>query len=154
MNSKAQLLEKLAAGRAFVPLADVATFLGIPVADLERSARTRGGPPFGMPMMFGRQMVDLDSFRAWLDTLTTDADGRATSPPLLQKRAADRNHVEAEPASTDRILRLREVCARTGVGRSSIYAWVSKGIFPKPVILGARAVGWRESVIRDWLASL
>lgn len=42
------------------------------------------------------------------------------------------------------ILRLPAVKARTGLSRSSIYLRVSQGIFPKPVNLGARAVGWPE----------
>jgi prophage regulatory protein len=32
--------------------------------------------------------------------------------------------------------------AQTGLGRSTIYAQISEGLWPKPVSLGARAVGW------------
>jgi len=49
------------------------------------------------------------------------------------------------------ILRLKQVKARTGLSRSTIYLRVSQGAFPKPVNLGARAVGWIESEISDWL---
>jgi len=49
------------------------------------------------------------------------------------------------------ILRLPKVKARTGLSRSSIYLGVAKGTFPAPVSLGARAVGWIESEIDDWL---
>lgn len=49
------------------------------------------------------------------------------------------------------ILRLPAVKARTGLGRSSIYRYVALCDFPKPVNLGARAVGWLESEIEDWL---
>jgi prophage regulatory protein len=51
------------------------------------------------------------------------------------------------------ILRRKQVEARTGLSRSTIYLRVSDGTFPKPVSLGARAVGWVESEISDWLAS-
>ncbi|MBN2856013.1 MAG: AlpA family phage regulatory protein [Halothiobacillaceae bacterium] len=30
--------------------------------------------------------------------------------------------------------------------------WVGAGIFPQPVKLGVRAVGWRRSEVERWLA--
>jgi prophage regulatory protein len=53
----------------------------------------------------------------------------------------------------ERILRRPEVEARTGLSRSTIYAWMEVGTFPKPVALGARLVGWKESEITAWLES-
>ncbi|MBP9653638.1 MAG: AlpA family transcriptional regulator [Rhodocyclaceae bacterium] len=50
------------------------------------------------------------------------------------------------------ILRLPQVKVRTGLSRSAIYQKVSQGAFPKPVSLGARAVGWVESEIENWLS--
>ena len=52
------------------------------------------------------------------------------------------------------VLRLPDVKALTGLSRSSIYAAVSKGTFPSPVRLGARAVGWRLAAIEQWLFEL
>lgn len=49
------------------------------------------------------------------------------------------------------ILRLPTVKARTGLSRSTIYLRISEGLFPKPISLGGRAVGWVESEIDDWL---
>lgn len=49
------------------------------------------------------------------------------------------------------ILRLPEVIHRTGLSRSSIYLQVSKGTFPSPIKLGARASGWVEADINDWV---
>jgi prophage regulatory protein len=40
------------------------------------------------------------------------------------------------------ILRLPTIQAETGLSRSTIYLRVSQGLWPKPVSLGARAVGW------------
>ncbi len=40
------------------------------------------------------------------------------------------------------ILRLLTIKAETGLSRSSIYLRISQGLWPKPVSLGARAVGW------------
>jgi len=52
---------------------------------------------------------------------------------------------------THTILRLPAVKTRTGLSRSTIYLRVSQGSFPKPVSLGARAVGWVEAEIQEWL---
>jgi len=50
------------------------------------------------------------------------------------------------------ILRRREVQARTGLSRASIYLAMKEGRFPRPIKLGLRAVGWVESEIEEWLA--
>ena len=49
------------------------------------------------------------------------------------------------------ILRRAQVQNRTGLSRSSIYKFIAEDKFPKPVSLGARAVGWVEADIDDWL---
>lgn len=51
------------------------------------------------------------------------------------------------------ILRRKQVQARTGLSRSTIYLRIAEGLFPKPISLGPRAVGWLESEIDSWLAS-
>jgi len=51
-----------------------------------------------------------------------------------------------------KILRLPMVLDRTGLSRSTVYLRISKGEFPKPVSLGARAVGWIETEVEDWIA--
>jgi prophage regulatory protein len=51
------------------------------------------------------------------------------------------------------VLRLPSVKARTGLSRSSIYLGIARNEFPRPISLGARAVGWLEHEIEDWLAS-
>lgn len=52
----------------------------------------------------------------------------------------------------NRIVRLSAVLQRTGLSRSTIYLRAAKGTFPKPVNLGARAVGWIEAEVDDWIA--
>ncbi|CAA0097839.1 Uncharacterised protein [BD1-7 clade bacterium] len=52
---------------------------------------------------------------------------------------------------TMRLMRLKEVIDCTGLGRSSIYKYISEDQFPKPVPLGGRAVAWVESEINDWI---
>jgi len=41
-----------------------------------------------------------------------------------------------------RILRLPQVIAACGLSRSTIYLRVSQGLWPRPVRLGGRLVGW------------
>lgn len=56
-----------------------------------------------------------------------------------------------EKAMANLILRLPEVKVRVGLSRSAIYLAVSRAEFPRPVQLGARAVGWLESEIDEWI---
>ncbi|EOX6785869.1 helix-turn-helix transcriptional regulator [Pseudomonas aeruginosa] len=50
-----------------------------------------------------------------------------------------------------RIIRLKEVMGLTGLARSTVYKYVSEGVFPKPVSLGDRCVGWLESEVHNWI---
>ena len=49
------------------------------------------------------------------------------------------------------IVRRPQVQVRTGLPKSSIYALMAKGAFPKPIKIGARAVGWLDSDIDAWI---
>lgn len=60
------------------------------------------------------------------------------------------------------ILRRKQVEARTGLSRSSIYARLRPNpkrpgdydpTFPKPISVGAKAVGWIEAEIDEWLTA-
>jgi len=51
------------------------------------------------------------------------------------------------------ILRRKQVEQRTGLSRSTIYLRIAQGTFPKTLSLGARAVGWLDSEIEEWLNS-
>lgn len=48
-------------------------------------------------------------------------------------------------------IRLPEVKLRVGLCRSSIYAFIARGDFPRPYSLGGRAVAWLESEIDGWI---
>lgn len=59
------------------------------------------------------------------------------------------------------IIRRKQVEARTGLSRSTLYAKIRRNpkrpgdfdpTFPRPVSLGAKAVGWVEAEIEAWLA--
>ena len=51
-----------------------------------------------------------------------------------------------------RFLRRPEVESRTGLSRSSIYALMDKGQFPRPRRIGKRAVAWDEADVERWLS--
>ena len=50
-----------------------------------------------------------------------------------------------------KLLRLPQVKASTGLSKSSIYARISEGTFPKQIPLGQRLVVWVESDIQNWI---
>ncbi|MFZ5620866.1 MAG: AlpA family phage regulatory protein [Pseudomonadota bacterium] len=59
-----------------------------------------------------------------------------------------------------KIIRRKEVEARTGLSRSSIYAKMRRNkkrpgdfdpTFPRPVSIGSKAVGWIEAEINQWI---
>lgn len=52
----------------------------------------------------------------------------------------------------DNHLRRPAVEAATGLSRSSLYAMMDKGEFPRPVRIGKRAVAWPQSAVETWLA--
>lgn len=59
----------------------------------------------------------------------------------------------AQPVPTaPALLRRRQVEARTGLSRSTLYFYISRGDFPPPVRLGERAVAWVEGEVSDWIA--
>ena len=70
----------------------------------------------------------------------------AISPSINQGR-----HLAAE----DRIVRIDEVCALTGLSRTTIWRRINAGTFPPSFPLGpkgTRAVGWLLSDIQTWIA--
>ena len=51
------------------------------------------------------------------------------------------------------ILRKPDVLAAIGMRPTWLHEAVKRGKFPRPVRLGARAVGWRKSEVEAWLNS-
>jgi prophage regulatory protein len=52
-----------------------------------------------------------------------------------------------------RLLRLPEVRAKTGLGRTEIYMQMAAGRFPKSVKIGKVAVAWPSDEIDFWIAA-
>ena len=53
-----------------------------------------------------------------------------------------------------RVLDTNEVIKRIGLSRASLYRLIGEGKFPKPLKIGDRKLGWRDTVINEWLESL
>ena len=52
----------------------------------------------------------------------------------------------------NKLLRLPQVKALTGLSKSSIYARIAEGTFPKQIPLGPRLVVWVEADIQNWIS--
>lgn len=53
----------------------------------------------------------------------------------------------------ERLLRIRDVCHLTGLGRSTVYLKVKEGSFPTPVQLHGTCVAWYQSQVQAWIAT-
>ncbi len=64
---------------------------------------------------------------------------------------------QAEPTGVQpvsRLIRLKEVQHRVGLGRSTIYKRMSEERFPKSRSLGPKCAVWVETEIEEWIRSL
>ena len=52
-----------------------------------------------------------------------------------------------------RILRPKTVLKKVDMGNTWLWENVKNGTFPKPISLGARAVGFIEDEVDEWIAS-
>lgn len=52
-----------------------------------------------------------------------------------------------------RLIRLRELLAKTGLSRSAVYTAIQAGTFPAsiPILPGGRSTAWVESEVDTWL---
>ncbi|MFM0434862.1 AlpA family phage regulatory protein [Paraburkholderia strydomiana] len=83
---------------------------------------------------------------------TRNATDVANSYPLTAPLRAGPTQAPALQVP-DRILRLPEVLAMVGIGRTCLLAMVAAQEFPAPLKLTARIRGWRLSAIEAFLAS-
>lgn len=47
-------------------------------------------------------------------------------------------------------LRRAAITERYGIPTSTLYDWMAKGSFPRPIRLGARSVGWSAEELEAW----
>ena len=57
---------------------------------------------------------------------------------------------DARPPAV-RILRPSQVLARTGLSKSTLYELIAEGSFPSPIRISARARGWLEAEVHEWI---
>lgn len=50
-----------------------------------------------------------------------------------------------------KLIKLKDVMDITGLGRSTIYKYITEATFPKPVSLGKKSVAWVESEVQEWI---
>ena len=86
-----------------------------------------------------------------LDPVSSRSSPLRDSSSRERRDRAMRRTIVTEVEVPMRIVRLPGVQARTGLSRSTIRRRLADGSFPKPVPLGARAVGWIESEVDQWL---
>lgn len=53
-----------------------------------------------------------------------------------------------------RLLKLSDVQQRVAMGKTTIYAKIKDGRFPRPVSLSPGMVRWREADVDQWIATL
>ena len=58
----------------------------------------------------------------------------------------------SQTVPVQRVERIPAVLSRTGLSRSSLYALVARGEFPRPVKLSARSVAFLSDEINGWIA--
>jgi len=85
-------------------------------------------------------------------------DRALAAPQLKAKRRREIRGPERWLAMTndtdERLLRLRDVKQKTGLGSSTIYRRIADGTFPAPRSLGPNTVRWLQSEIDAWIKSL
>lgn len=57
------------------------------------------------------------------------------------------------PITEDRVVRIQEFAARCSVSRRTLYDWMRIGLLPRPLKIGPRARGYRESTLYAFLDS-
>jgi prophage regulatory protein len=88
--------------------------------------------------------------------LTTEqmAGAMANRPGREPVAVPDAPPAGPPPATDSFLLRLRDLKALLGVSRSTIYRLIAERGFPKPYLIGARAVAWRRDEVLAWLGEL
>lgn len=53
---------------------------------------------------------------------------------------------------TPSLLRIKDVMARTGLTRSTLYTMVGDGRFPRAIKISTRCAAWPSDVVDAWIA--
>lgn len=80
---------------------------------------------------------------------TTESGAKAERKPLNAEQVEEKT----ETVAAARLLRLRDVCHRTGLSRTTIWRLEQRGAFPSHRQISPNAVGWLEREVTDWIES-
>ena len=69
----------------------------------------------------------------------------------VEVQVAKQLRIIGQREKAPRLLRLPEVCARTGCKSSKVWAMVRSGDFPQAVKLGPKMSAWREHEVNEWV---
>jgi len=61
---------------------------------------------------------------------------------------------QSDDVISDRLIKLRELIPLTAKSKAAIYLGIKEGTFPRPCVIGKRAVAWKLSSIESWMANL
>ena len=59
--------------------------------------------------------------------------------------------LKPEPIKADSLLSVKDLKTLLGLGESTIWQWVRKGKFPKPIKLSKTLSRWKQSKVEAWI---
>lgn len=105
------------------------------------------GLPDLVPAILGEFLASDGAF-ASLD----GSDATATRTSIVSKKL---NLPEASASAiSEKLIPLKEVCHRVGVGKSMIYKMIQQDRFPAPYKPSPGAARWSEREVADWIAKI
>jgi len=91
----------------------------------------------------------IDGFKSQLTKRDISEQTRANIPE--QKLSIEQTQIREKQASD--LIRIKEVMSMTGLSKSSIYTYKSKGEFPNPIQLSSRSVAWVRVDVEQWISN-
>ena len=99
--------------------------------------------------MSDQQAAELNKLRIRATRNSTSHHRSASSAVTTDGELSGSSGERLNPQT--RFLKRDEVRRRAGnIVDSTLYHWMSQGIFPRPVKLGPQRVGWKESDVQAW----
>ena|ERR1700691_1202410 len=91
---------------------------------------------------------EIRRLRRDVDRLSRKQDAKRIEREISEE-AVDSKRLD--PAlNAQRLIRLAEVVAMLGIGRTSVYNYIAAGSFPAPVKVGEKSVRWKLTEVLAW----
>ena len=95
---------------------------------------------------------EIRRLRRDVDRLSRKQDAKRIEREISEE-AVDSKRLD--PAlNAQRLIRLAEVVAMLGIGRTSVYNYIAAGSFPAPIKVGEKSVRWKLSDVLAWQKSV